>query len=124
MAARSLLVVLYGVVGGRVAQRGAAAEPEFTYEPSYLAARPSTPLGVRMPLSGTTYRGKSVRAFLEGVLPEDPRTRQRWGAALGVEPDDTLAILAQMGWDCPGAVQFCESDALDEMLFDECRERG
>lgn len=116
MAARSLLVVLYGVVVGRVEQRGAAAEPEFTYEPAYLAARPSTPLAVRMPLSATTYRGKSVRAFLEGVLPEDPRTRQRWGAALGVEPDDTLAILAQMGWDCPGAVQFCEPDALDEML--------
>ncbi|WP_322755278.1 type II toxin-antitoxin system HipA family toxin [Frankia sp. Cas3] len=116
MAARSLLVVLYGVVVGRIAQRGAAAEPEFTYEPAYLAARPSTPLGVRIPLSGTTYRGKSVRAFLEGVLPEDPRTRQRWGAALGVEPDDTLALLAQMGWDCPGAVQFCEPGVLDEML--------
>ncbi|WP_322749020.1 MULTISPECIES: HipA N-terminal domain-containing protein, partial [unclassified Frankia] len=44
-----------------------------------------------------------------------PRTRQRWGALLGVEPDDTLAILSQMGWDCPGAVQFCLADALDEM---------
>ncbi|MBL7487300.1 type II toxin-antitoxin system HipA family toxin [Frankia sp. AgB1.9] len=116
MAARSLLVVLYGVPVGRVAQRHAAAEPEFTYEPAYLAARPSSPLGVRMPLSATTYRGKSVRAFVEGVLPEDPRTRQRWGATLGVEPDDTLALLAHMGWDCPGAVQFCEPDALDEML--------
>ncbi|WP_239375575.1 type II toxin-antitoxin system HipA family toxin [Frankia sp. Cj5] len=116
MAARSLLVVLYGVAVGRVAQRSSTAEPEFTYEPAYLATRPSTPLGVRMPLSGTTYRGRSVRAYLEGVLPEDPRTRQRWGAALGVEPDDTLAILAQMGWDCPGAVQFCEPDAVDEML--------
>ncbi|MGF7238544.1 MAG: type II toxin-antitoxin system HipA family toxin [Frankia sp.] len=116
MAARSLLVVLYGVAVGRVAQRHATAEPEFTYEPAYLEARPGTPLGIRMPLSGTTYRGKTVRAFLEGVLPEDPRTRQRWGATLGVEPDDTLAILAQMGWDCPGAVQFCDPDALDEML--------
>ncbi|WP_131747143.1 type II toxin-antitoxin system HipA family toxin [Frankia sp. Cppng1_Ct_nod] len=114
MPARNLLVVMYGGVVGRVTQTSATAEPEFTYEPTYLATG-STPLGVRMPLADTTYRGTSVRAFLEGVLPEDPRTRQRWGALLGVEPDDTLAILSQMGWDCPGAVQFCLADALDEM---------
>jgi serine/threonine-protein kinase HipA len=105
---------MYGGVVGHVTQSSATAEPEFTYEPAYLATG-STPLGVRMPLADTTYRGKSVSAFLEGVLPEDPRTRQRWGALLGVEPADTLAILSQMGWDCPGAVQFCVADALDEM---------
>jgi len=52
MVARTLLVVRYGVVVGRVEQRGAASEPEFTYEPAYLAARPDTPLAVRPLLPG------------------------------------------------------------------------
>ncbi|SNQ47150.1 HipA [Frankia canadensis] len=114
MTTKILLVVMQDEVVGRVTQSSESAEPEFTYEPSYLATG-SVPLGVRMALASSAYRGSVVRAFLEGVLPEDPRTRQRWGGLLGVAPDDTLAILAQMGWDCPGAVQFCLPDAVDEM---------
>lgn len=114
MAARSLLVVMYDTVVGRIDQRSPTREPEFTYESEY-AATGATPLGIRMPVADTTYRGRYVRSFLEGVLPEEPRTRQRWGSQLGVDPNDTVAILAQMGWDCPGAVQFCLPDALAEM---------
>lgn len=114
MAPRSLLVVMYDTVVGRIDQRSATADPEFIYASEY-ADSGSTPLGVRMPVAETSYRGRSVRAFLEGVLPEEPRTRQRWGSRLGVDPADTIAILAQMGWDCPGAVQFCLPDALDDM---------
>lgn len=118
MAVRDLLVVLYGVEVGRIHQRSAVSEPEFTYDPSYVESG-STPLSVRMPLSDTTYRGRSVRAYLEGLLPEDLSTRMNWGAQLGVDPADTLAVLARMGWDCPGAVQFCEPDALEEMRLRE-----
>jgi serine/threonine-protein kinase HipA len=114
MAARRLLVVMYGSVIGRINRRSDAAEPEFEYDSGYLVDG-STPLGVRLPLAEGTYRGRDVRAYLEGVLPEDPRTRERWGTMLGVDPTDTLAILARMGWDCPGAVQFCRPDELDEM---------
>ncbi|AYY14960.1 type II toxin-antitoxin system HipA family toxin [Actinobacteria bacterium YIM 96077] len=114
MAPRRLLVVLYGAVVGRIDQRSPTAEPEFTYDPSYVASG-ATPLGTRMPVADITYRGKSVRAFLEGLLPEDPETRNQWGAMLGVDPGDTVAILSRMGWDCPGAVQFCAPDSLDEM---------
>ncbi|WP_109510458.1 type II toxin-antitoxin system HipA family toxin [Nocardioides speluncae] len=114
MAARRLLVVMYDAVVGWVDQRSPAADPAFTYSTEYADAG-STPLGVRLPVADTTYRGRYVRAFLEGVLPEEPRTRQRWGSQLGVDPDDTVAILARMGWDCPGAVQFCLPEALDEM---------
>lgn len=114
MDTRSLLVVMYDTVIGRIDQRTATADPEFTYDPGY-ADTGSTPLGVRMPVAATTYRGRTVRAFLEGILPEDPQTRQRWGTQLAVDPNDTVAVLARMGWDCPGAVQFCEPDALQQM---------
>jgi len=114
MVTRNLLVVLYGVVVGQINQRTASAEPQFSYSTEYLETG-ATPLGIRMPLAGTTYRGKDVRAFLEGVLPENQQTLQGWGARLEVDPSDTVAILARMGWDCPGAVQFCRPDDLDEM---------
>lgn len=114
MAARRLLVVLYDVVVGEIHQGSAVAEPEFTYDPDY-AESGSTPLSVRMPVADTTYRGRSVRAYLEGLLPEDPNTRASWGAQLGVDPGDAIAVLSRMGWDCPGAVQFCDPDAFEDM---------
>ena len=114
MTSRLLEVVMYDQLVGQISQRSAAADPEFTYDPDYLDSA-STPLAILLPLADATYKGKNVRAFLEGVLPEDPATRQRWGSRLGVSPDDTIAILSRMGWDCPGAVQFCTPDTLDEM---------
>ncbi|MGI5221456.1 type II toxin-antitoxin system HipA family toxin [Nocardia sp. CA-290969] len=114
MSARSLLVVLYGRVIGQVGQRSVFAEPEFTYDPEYVETG-STPLAIGLPIADTTYRGRYVRAFLEGILPEDPAIRQRWARTLDVEPGDTVAILSRMGWDCPGAVQFCLPDEFDEL---------
>lgn len=114
MTVRRLLVVLYGEVVGHVDQLSAVAEPEFVYDATYMESG-STPLGVRLPIADVTYRGKYVRAFLEGLLPEDSNTRASWGTQLGVDPGDTIAVLSQMGWDCPGAVQFCAPDAFEEM---------
>jgi serine/threonine-protein kinase HipA len=105
---------MYDHVVGHIERRSAAAAPQFTYSGEY-ADTTATPLSVRMPVADTTYSGKSVHAFLEGVLPEDPQTRQRWGTRFGVDPSDSIALLSGMGWDCPGAVQFCQPDALEEM---------
>lgn len=114
MPARSLLVVLYGRVIGRIEQRSAFAEPAFTYDAAYVESG-STPLGTGLPIADIMYRGRYVQAFLEGILPEDPGTRQQWARALDVEPGDTVAMLSRMGWDCPGAVQFCLPEELDEL---------
>lgn len=105
-ASQRLLVVIYDQVMGRIQQRSPTADPEFTYDPRY-AATGAIPLSTRMPIAETTHRGRDVRAFLEGILPEEPRTRRQWSDRLGVAPDDAIGLLARMGWDCPGAVQFC-----------------
>lgn len=115
MRQTELAVVMYGQVVGRVRQPFRSSEPEFSYEPDYVEGH-TTPLSVLMPVAVTTYRGVRVQAFLEGLLPEDPQIRQRWAARLGVEADDYVGLLSQMGWDCPGAVQFSPVDELDDML--------
>lgn len=114
MTARRLLVILYGEVIGHVDQRHPNADPELVYAEEYVAGG-ATPLGLRLPIRREAHRGRDVRAFLEGILPEDPIVRDRWASALQTDPDDPVGLLAHMGWDCPGAVQFCEPDALGDM---------
>lgn len=116
MRERVLTITMYGTTIGYITQRTPTSDPAFTYDRAYVESGGSTPLGILMPVQTTSYKGKRVRAFLESLLPEDQATRQFWGASLGVDPSDTIAILANMGWDCPGAVQFSDPDAVTDML--------
>lgn len=111
----TLLVVLYGSVAGKLTRPSSLAAPSFTYSSEYLASS-TVPLSVRMPLREAPYDATRVLPFLEGILPENPQTRRHWASVLGVESDDPFSLLSKMGWDCPGAVQFCKPDELDEML--------
>lgn len=78
-----------------------------------MQVQPRSGCACRWPTPPTA--GRSVRAFLDGLLPESRGTRSRWGTRLGVDPDDAVGLLAHVGWDCPGAVQFCAPDTLDEI---------
>jgi serine/threonine-protein kinase HipA len=73
-------------------------------------------LSVRMPVVGGAYKGRDPTTFLDGLVPENPATRQRWAFRFGVDRDDSFGLLAHMGWDCPGAVQFCAPEDVSEML--------
>ena len=115
-----LLVVLYGSVAGTLTRPSPLAGPVFTYSSEYLASS-TVPLSVRMPARDEPYDARRVAPFLEGILPENPQTRRHWASMLGADSDDPFSLLSKMGWDCPGAVQFCEPDELDEM-FDRTSE--
>ncbi len=108
------MVLLYGEVIGRIDQATPNSPPELHYEDDHVE-RASVPLGLRLPLSNEVSSGKPLDAYLAGLLPEDLDTRRRLATDLGVGVDDAVGILARMGWDCPGAVQFCTPEDLDEM---------
>lgn len=109
-----LAVLLYGEVVGYLQRAAEGADPTFTYEQAYLRdAR--TALSARLPLRSVTFTSDRVVPYLRGLLPENDQTRERWAARLGISPDDTFSILARMGWDCPGAVQFCAADDVDHL---------
>lgn len=112
MSGRELLAVAYDDVMGIVTQASPTGALRFTYDSGYDGV---LPLSTLMPIAGRQYSGRTVQAFIEGLLPEDPGTRARWARALDVAADDSLALLAQMGWDAPGAIQFCAPDDLDTM---------
>ena len=114
MTAKRLAVLLYGNVIGHL-EREDTALPTFTYTAEY-AAQGQAPLSARLPIATDPYQPRRVEPYLRGLLPEDPTTLQQWAEELDVHADDVFAMLAEMGWDCPGAVQFCPEDAVETLL--------
>lgn len=113
--AERLAVLLYGRVIGQLEQAVGGGLPTFSYDDAYVADG-TVPLSLRLPIAQTSYSGPRVEPYLRGLLPENRATLARWADRLGVVPDDIFAILAEMGWDCPGAVQFCRIDDVDDLL--------
>lgn len=108
-----LTVVLYGQPVGHLERTG-SDDPSFTYSAEY-AATGRTPLSSRLPIAPQTYRSDRVLPYLRGLLPENLQTRQQWAARLDTTPDDAFGLLAAMGWDCPGAVQFTPETQIEDL---------
>ena len=107
MATHELTVVICGTQAGTLCQDGAGLL-SFCYGPSY----DGVPLSLSMPISNRTYRDRVVRPFLFGLLPDGEQQRQAIAREYGVKPNNPFALLAHIGLDCPGGVQFCPPDNL------------
>jgi serine/threonine-protein kinase HipA len=110
-----LLVLLYGDVIGVLEREDAGDAATFAYSASY-AADGEVALSARLPIRQAAFAAERVEPYLAGLLPENAETRALWASRLDADPDDAFAMLAQMGWDCPGAVQFCREEELDSLL--------
>lgn len=105
----ALQVILSGQVIGTV-DRNRRNILRFTYEDDATRAG-CTPLSLSMPLALRTHTGATVERFLRALVPESNDAL----AAIerqhpGVDRHDPLSVLAAIGRDCPGAVQFCHPD--------------
>ena len=109
-----LVVLLYGEVVGYLDRAEQGVDPSFTYDSGYVRDG-EVALSARLPLRHQPYSPEKTAPYLLGLLPENSQTRDLWARRLSTSPDDTFGILAEMGWDCPGAVQFCRPDAVDEL---------
>jgi serine/threonine-protein kinase HipA len=110
-----LAVLLYGQLVGHLDRTLGGAPPTFRYDDAYVDSG-RVPLSLRLPIASTTYPAHRVEPYLRGLLPENRETLAQWTDRLGVAPDDIFAILAEMGWDCPGAVQFCRFEDVEDLL--------
>lgn len=97
-------VLISGEMAGVLAQED-SGQLSFAYLQGYRGV----PLSSAMPLSTRTYRDKTVRPYLWGLLPEDQSARKAVAANAEVSPNNPFALLSVIGLDCPGAVQFCPS---------------
>ena len=114
MAARQLVVLMAGRrLGTLIMDR--YGRLQLDYDEAYLVEASSTPLSTSMPLSGRTWRGKVLVAFLQGLLPDNGDVRDRWAARFGVATGSPFVLLSHVGEDCAGAAQFVRPERLGSL---------
>lgn len=97
-------------VAGRIEHRGGRLT--LRYEREWQHAPRAYPLSTSMPLVLSEHPDEVVRPFLQGLLPDDPEVRRRWGRRFGVSANNPFSLLTHVGEDCPGACRFVRDDRL------------
>lgn len=110
-----LTVLLDGGVVGHLSREAEGEAPTFAYDHAYVRDG-EVGLSARLPLRIDPYPATKVMPYLAGLLPESLQAREAWAAEMtDVEAEDAFSMLAAMGRDCPGAVQFCPEEQLADL---------
>jgi serine/threonine-protein kinase HipA len=79
---------------------------DFTYDPSWLAWSNAIPVSVSLPLREDRYVGTPVLAVFDNLLPDSYDIRRRIAERSHADGADAYSLLAAIGRDCVGALQF------------------
>lgn len=99
------------LVGHLLKEPGGAIS--FRYDDSWLDWENAIPVSLSLPLREDAYRGASVGAVFENLLPDSDALRRRVAERVGADGVDAYSLLAAIGRDCVGALQFV-ADHVDE----------
>lgn len=78
----------------------------FSYAPEWLAWENTLPISRSLPLRPERYVGPPVIAVFENLLPDSDAIRRRLAERVGADGVDAYSLLARIGRDCVGALQF------------------
>lgn len=107
----ALALLLGGVRAGTLIQ-DPVGRLHLEYAPEWQDRPDAFPLSVSMPLTRTRHGEPEVRAFLDGLLPDNAAVRDAWGRRFQVSARNPFALLGRMGEDCAGAVQIVPESRL------------
>ena len=82
----------------------------FRYDRSWLEWESVMPVSLSLPLREQTYSGAPVIAVFDNLLPDIDELRRRIAARTRAEGTDAYSLLATIGHDCVGALQFLPPD--------------
>lgn len=82
----------------------------FTYHLEWLERLNSFPISRSLTLREDPYEGAPVYAYFDNLLPDTVSVRQRIAARMHAESDQVFDLLAVIGRDCVGALQFLRED--------------
>ncbi|MDN5883007.1 MAG: HipA N-terminal domain-containing protein [Nitrosospira sp.] len=82
----------------------------FAYDQSWLDWEHSFPISLSLPMRETAFRGEPVVAVFENLLPDSDALRRRVAEEVGARGTDAYSMLAAIGHDCVGALQFISGD--------------
>jgi len=100
-----LSVLLNNRSVGRL-EKATSGAISFDYEQSWLDWENAIPVSLSMPLREGAYRGEQVSAVFENLLPDSLPLRRRVAEQVGAAGTDAYSMLAAIGRDCVGALQF------------------
>ncbi|WP_250002351.1 type II toxin-antitoxin system HipA family toxin [Actinoplanes sp. M2I2] len=112
---RDLVVLIGGRRAGLLTQ-GTGGVLGLAYDADYRDAEASLPLSLSLPLSERVHAGPAVRAYCQGLLPDNDIVLERWGRDFQVSAGNPFALLTHVGEDCAGAAQFVTGDRVAAML--------
>jgi serine/threonine-protein kinase HipA len=109
-----LSVISEGKLVGRITS--AANRLKFRYESSWTESRDAFPLSLSMPLVVEEHPHKAIDCFLRGLLPDNPQVLDQWGKRFHVSAKNPFKVIAHVGEDCAGALQFIPRSREEELL--------
>jgi len=87
----------------------------FQYDDSWLTWEHALQVSLSLPLREDIYRGEPVVAVFDNLLPDADALRRRVAEKVGAAGTDAYSLLAAIGHDCVGALQFAAGDdAVDD----------
>ncbi len=84
---------------------------EFNYADEWLSNERAYPVSLSLPLREDAFKGVPVVAVFENLLPDSESLRSRVAEKVGADGTDAYSLLAQIGRDCIGALQFFSEEA-------------
>jgi serine/threonine-protein kinase HipA len=88
----------------------------FVYADAWRSAPGAYPLSLSMPLAAAEHPHAAIEPFLWGLLPDNDVVLTRWAQRFHVSPRNAFELIAHVGEDCAGAVQFARPERRQEFV--------
>jgi serine/threonine-protein kinase HipA len=112
---QELIAIAEGREMGRVT-RDKTGRLSFTYNEKWRNGQDAYPLSISMPLVLSEHGNAKIDPFLWGLLPDNASVLDHWGRRFHVSARNAFGLIANVGEDCAGAVQFVQPDRLEAIL--------
>ncbi|WP_045392670.1 type II toxin-antitoxin system HipA family toxin [Falsirhodobacter sp. alg1] len=86
----------------------------FAYAAEWLEWENTLPISRSLPLRTERYAGQPVMAVFDNLLPDNDDIRRRVAERVGADGLDAYSLLARIGRDCVGALQFLSEGEVPE----------
>jgi serine/threonine-protein kinase HipA len=112
---KELIALLDGRETGRVV-RDNRGKLTFTYNEQWRNAADAYPLSLSMPITLAEHPNAKIDPFLWGLLPDNEIILGSWARKFHVSARNAFSLIAYVGEDCAGAVQFVQPARLNAIL--------
>lgn len=99
---------------GRV-RRDRNGRLSFAYAEDWRTAADAFPLSLSMPLALGEHGHAKIDPYLWGLLPDNEQVLDKWGRKFHVSARNAFGLIAHVGEDAPGAVQFVKPERIDAL---------